>query len=410
MRKLLWLLVLLWAATSGYAQPVVTPPTSAMACVYNSSLPTLAAGSFGQVQCDIHGQLLTNGGGGGGGGPITAPLGVNTIAASVSVTPATSSLWTISSPDTVGTLTALGHLNDTASITINGQQGVSMQLSAGTLIGTIIPQLSNDGGATWYNSYFYDANAVTQYPSITFAVANTVTELSIPVTGGASNARVKVSVYTSGSANAQLRATTASINFPISAQGTATLGQVGLQTLGAVTTSAPTYVTGLSYPPSLKTNGSLRVDATDGAVVGFGVGTSPSGANWIMDGVLDSSGNVASLTLSGANGTGLKVTPDPQAPLGVTSTDAHGTVVTGGTFQSVFAASGTRKGCTIQNPVTATETLFVYFGANGSATTSNSIGLPPSWSITCAVGETVLQDNVSVTGATSAHAYVAFSQ
>ena len=38
-------------------------------------------------------QTINPGGGGGGGGAITAPLGVNTIAASVSTTPATSSIW-----------------------------------------------------------------------------------------------------------------------------------------------------------------------------------------------------------------------------------------------------------------------------------------------------------------------------
>ena len=48
-------------------------------------------------------------------------------------------------------------------------------------------------------------------------------------------------------------------------------------------------------------------------------------------------------------------------PLGVTSTDDSGTIATGGSYQSAIAASGTRKGCLIQNPTTATEVLNVKF-------------------------------------------------
>lgn len=97
-------------------------------------------------------------------------------------------------------------------------------------------------------------------------------------------------------------------------------------------------------------------------------------------------------------------------PAPATSTPASGTVTTGATFQSIIAASGARLGCFVQNPISATETLYVFFGTNGSATTANSVQLAPGGSVSCNAGQIVLQDNVSVTAATTAHAFTAFSQ
>lgn len=97
-------------------------------------------------------------------------------------------------------------------------------------------------------------------------------------------------------------------------------------------------------------------------------------------------------------------------PLGATTTNGSSTVATGGTFQSALASSATRKGCLIQNPTTATEPLYVYFGANGSATTANSISLGAGASVSCNAGTIVLTDNVSVTATTSTHAFIVMSQ
>ena len=99
------------------------------------------------------------------------------------------------------------------------------------------------------------------------------------------------------------------------------------------------------------------------------------------------------------------------SPVAATSTPHSGTITAGGTFQVAIASSSTRLGCTIQNPVTATETLFVFFGANGSATTSNSIGLAPGAAVSCTTQTgAVLTDSVDVDAATTGHAYVGFSQ
>ncbi len=98
------------------------------------------------------------------------------------------------------------------------------------------------------------------------------------------------------------------------------------------------------------------------------------------------------------------------SPTGVTTTSTPVTVTTGGTFQSALASNASRKGCLIQNPIAATETLFVFFGPNGSAATNASIGLAPGASISCNAGPNVLTDNVSVEGATTGHAFVVTSQ
>ncbi len=106
---------------------------------------------------------------------------------------------------------------------------------------------------------------------------------------------------------------------------------------------------------------------------------------------------------AGTNNIG-SLDPAPHA-----STDASGTVTTGGTFQTVFASSGSRKGCTIQNPITATETLFVHANP-ASATTANSFGLAPGATFSCQVGHIVITDAISVTATTTAHAFAAQSQ
>jgi len=94
-----------------------------------------------------------------------------------------------------------------------------------------------------------------------------------------------------------------------------------------------------------------------------------------------------------------------------TATNASSTITTGGAFQSALASNGARKGCLIQNPISATETLYVYFGATGSATTANSITLGPGAAVSCAVGGLgVATDNVAVEAATTGHAFVEMSQ
>lgn len=136
-----------------------------------------------------------------------------------------------------------------------------------------------------------------------------------------------------------------------------------------------------------------------------------STATPVVDGYLTTSGcSYGQTTCFVQYGSAVPVTATI-APIALTTTNASGTITSGGTFQSILASSATRKGCLIQNPTTATEPLFVFFGVNGSATTANSISLGPGASVSCAVGGLgVATDNVSATATTTSHAYVEMSQ
>lgn len=95
--------------------------------------------------------------------------------------------------------------------------------------------------------------------------------------------------------------------------------------------------------------------------------------------------------ISGSISASLAVTP-------LTNTQTPGTVTTHGTFQAALAASGTRNGCLIQN--TSADTEYIFFGATGSATTSNAFKLGASQSISCSVGGLgVATDNIAITSA-----------
>jgi hypothetical protein len=101
---------------------------------------------------------------------------------------------------------ALGALNATVSVTTAGLSSIGMQLAAGTLIGTIIPETSFDGGTTWNATYFDAVNTGNIVSSFVFASSNTATAATIVGAGGSGMTRVRVSAYTSGTANITLRA------------------------------------------------------------------------------------------------------------------------------------------------------------------------------------------------------------
>lgn len=108
------------------------------------------------------------------------------------------------SVDTVGNGT-LNALNAAATVQLSGQSGAAVQLAAGTLIGTIVPEISISGSA-WVQTLFYDTTTQSYLPSITFAAANTSTGRTIVTPSGAGFARVRVSAFTSGTASAIVRA------------------------------------------------------------------------------------------------------------------------------------------------------------------------------------------------------------
>jgi hypothetical protein len=64
-RTILWLLGALalagCAGTDARAQQTPPPSITGIACAYNSTLPTVAAGNWGLVQCDANGKLILSG-------------------------------------------------------------------------------------------------------------------------------------------------------------------------------------------------------------------------------------------------------------------------------------------------------------------------------------------------------------
>lgn len=115
-------------------------------------------------------------------------------------------LFTVSQ-DVAGSSTAMGALNAAVNLALQGAASVGLQLAAGTLIGTLVCECSLDGGATYPGiGIFYDPSNSTQFPSLVFSSANTAKTLSILPVGGSSHIRIRVSAFSSGTANAILRA------------------------------------------------------------------------------------------------------------------------------------------------------------------------------------------------------------
>jgi hypothetical protein len=116
-------------------------------------------------------------------------------------------LLSVQVPNTTVAPVALGALNATISIAMAGLQTVGFQMAAGTFIGTIAPQYSIDGGTSWLTCSFLNASTGNITSSFTFTSSNTLTILGIIPGGGATNVRVIVTAYTSGTASCILSAT-----------------------------------------------------------------------------------------------------------------------------------------------------------------------------------------------------------
>jgi hypothetical protein len=134
----------------------------------------------------------------------------------------TGSAWTGSSPFNPAYTNvvsgALGALSATVQIALAGNmQSVGMQLTAGTLIGSIIAETSTDNGANWNQALF---NVVSNTQSLnglktygwSFGSANGAFAATIVVNGGVGLVRVRVFAYTSGTCTVTFRAS--NINDP----------------------------------------------------------------------------------------------------------------------------------------------------------------------------------------------------
>ena len=123
----------------------------------------------------------------------------------VAISPNNSIAITSTGTSDVTATGALGALNATVQITLAGHSSVGFQLATGTLIGTIVAEMSFDGGTTW-NATYFDQTTGSKVSSVTFSSSNTALGSTIVGVGGSGLARVRVSAYTSGTANITLRA------------------------------------------------------------------------------------------------------------------------------------------------------------------------------------------------------------
>lgn len=101
--------------------------------------------------------------------------------------------------DTVGAAQTLAALNNSAAVALAGERSASFVLPAGnTLVATLTPEASFDGGVTWAATFLrQDGQNAWQ---ATLGASSTSGAFHALVPGGASNIRIRVSSYTSGSA------------------------------------------------------------------------------------------------------------------------------------------------------------------------------------------------------------------
>jgi hypothetical protein len=357
----------------------------------NVGLIPLSTGTLPPSQYDASGNLKVNiqAGGGTGGGP--ADVGVTTAASETDaarqkVTAAlrlldtaqgagsqltaakgdqTSGLWVnckagcASASDTVGASQALTGTGTSASVALAGEQSASfLLLSGNNLVATLVGEYSFDGGTTW-NAGFLRQEGGTWVS--TSSVGSTVAAFHLFVPGGASNVRVRPSVFTSGSATVQVRATAQPESLP------GDDGMVGftasatnfLKVAGAnVTTTAPSYPNGAQNALSLTTAGALRVDGSavtqPTAQTDQSTGSTPLGANAAVI-TLPLTGERAAVFQLQSGGTGV-YTVTPQCSLD------------GGTLYNVAGY--------IQDPLTTALTKTATI-ASAQATTDYPVLCPP---------------------------------
>lgn len=87
------------------------------------------------------------------------------------------------------------------------------------------------------------------------------------------------------------------------------------------------------------------------------------------------------------------------------SFNLSGTIATTNTFQLVQGFTGNRRGCLVQNQ-SASNTMWVFFGACANATKAKSVVLQPLLGVNCQTPTTILTDSICITG-TAADTFLA---
>ncbi len=180
------------AALDAAGQNAASPANSLLvAGQFNTTPSTIASGNMSPLQVDNAGNLKTT------------------------------------NPDTVIAATSLGALNAAVSLGMFGNDGIGMTITAISSPSGIVltPQLSFDGGTSWSNSGFVDPITGNIFATLdntrpkAFAAGQ---QYHILAGGGASNARVIATSWTSGSVTVSMRASDADPIFKFSRNSTGT--------------------------------------------------------------------------------------------------------------------------------------------------------------------------------------------
>lgn len=172
-------------------------------------------------------------------------------------------------------------------------------------------------------------------------------------------------------------------------------------TLGLAALSAPAAaqgVTRLCTPIYNANTGAMSCPEV--GQTGPGNGTNPL--------PVTSSGGSSTANQGAPNAGGASAWPVASQP-SASTTSMSAAAPTAATFSSILASNASRIGCTVQNN---SATLgYVYFGATGSASTSNSFQVPAGATINCATQTgAVLTDNVAATCASGTCAFIVGAQ
>jgi hypothetical protein len=187
--------------------------------------------------------------------------------------------------DTAPAAASITALNGTAAIALAGQSSAAVVLS-GTWTATLTPELSFDGGATWVATSFYQPNLGQIVPTVAANGSYTVVG-----SGGASNARVRASAFTSGTITAGLRATASRPVSIISA------GSDGTNLHSLLTDTSGRLALAASSGTNITTATTTTVKGSAGVLRRVMIGTSVASATVKLF-------NVASGSCSGTPGSG----------------------------------------------------------------------------------------------------------
>lgn len=317
------------------------------------------------------------------------------------------------SPDASGTFTNATQTTSVTQVNVDGYGTAMISINGTYGTGTGVFELSDDGGTTWYPVQGSRIDSCTVELGYT-GLTNTSRIWTIPISG-ADQIRVRSTAVASGTINARISVSSAVPPSSTSVCGTLTV--VGPTADGSASTNTPPVLMGgTSDGTGTGTADVWKVDAVGNGFVTDSTGAAtqapvaPATATATKSDLLGCQYNSTIVTFTNGQqgqvscGTNGELITGPIGSAGTMATAAPTTP----TFSSILAASTSRRSCLIQN--TGTTTGYIYFGANGSATTSNSFTVSAGGSASCNNGNVVNTANVSATCASGTCAFVISSQ